>query len=174
MPHDDVAGVRPVTLVRTQLRKSRPHMSTRSYAYLPSARRSVAAHPSVPLSYRALISCHAVTSPTTPRPVVGHAARPSRSLAPLTPPWPLGRTCRGPSGLPRPCQGHPRARQVLVVLVRRGSPPAPTPTAGINRPGFPLPYVAYVCFKCFRRFRCMLQLFHFDVAKVDRWMLQVF
>jgi hypothetical protein len=28
-----------------------------------------------------------------------------------------------------------------------------------------------VCFKCFRHFRCMLQLFHFDVAKVDQEML---
>jgi hypothetical protein len=42
---------------------------------------------------------------------------------------------------------------------------------------FSLPYIAYVCFKCFRRFRCMLQLFHLDVAKVHRGilhMLQVF
>jgi hypothetical protein len=43
-----------------------------------------------------------------------------------------------------------------------------------------LPYVAYECFKCFKHFRCTLQLFHLDVAKVD-WgilhmlhMLQVF
>jgi hypothetical protein len=52
--------------------------------------------------------------------------------APLTPPWPLGNTCRGISGLLRPSQGHPRAWPVLVVLARRGSPMAPTPTAGIN------------------------------------------
>jgi hypothetical protein len=28
--------------------------------------------------------------------------------------------------------------------------------------------VLTVCFKCFIRFRCMLQMFHLDVAKVDR------
>jgi hypothetical protein len=36
-----------------------------------------------------------------------------------------------------------------------------------------LPYVAYLYFKLFRRFRCMLQLFHLDVAKVDRRMLYI-
>ena len=28
-------------------------------------------------------------------------------------------------------------------------------------------------FKCFRRFRCMLYLFHMDVAKVDQGMLHI-
>jgi hypothetical protein len=84
--------------------------------------------------------------------------------APQTPPWPLGCTCHGASGLPQPRQGHPRALPVLVVLVCRGSPPDPTPTIG---PGLPLHYVANVCFKCFRCFRGILQLLHMDLAKVD-------
>jgi len=66
---------------------------------------------------------------------------------------------------------------VAMVLVRHRSPPAPTPTTGINRPRLPLPYVANVCFRCFSRFKGMLQLFIMDVAKVD-WgmfhMLHVF
>jgi hypothetical protein len=36
-------------------------------------------------------------------------------------------------------QGHPRAWPVLVVLARRGSPPAPTLMVGINWPDFPFP-----------------------------------
>jgi hypothetical protein len=45
---------------------------------------------------------------------------------------------------------------------------------GRNRPTWlSLPYVAYICFKCFRHFRCMLQLFHLDVTKVDRGMLHM-
>jgi hypothetical protein len=56
---------------------------------------------------------------------------------------------------------------VLVVLARRDSLPALTPTAEIDQLDIPLPYVAYVRFKYSRRFRCMLQLFHLDVAKVD-------
>ena len=48
---------------------------------------------------------------------------PSPSHAPLTPPWPLGRTFLGALGLPRPSQGHPRARPMLVVLARRRLPP---------------------------------------------------
>jgi hypothetical protein len=75
--------------------------------------------------------------------------------------------------IPRPSQGHPLAWMVLVVLARRISLPAPTLTAGIDRPGLPLPNVAYVCFKCFRRFKYMLQLFHLDVAKVNRGMLHM-
>jgi hypothetical protein len=35
---------------------------------------------------------------------------------------------------------------------------------------FSLPYAAYVYFRCFR---CMLQLFYLDVAKVDRGMLHM-
>jgi hypothetical protein len=92
---------------------------------------------------------------------------------PLTLPWPLGRTCRGASGLPWPSHGHPRAWAVLVVLTLRGSPLAPTPKAGIDRPDLPLSYVAYVCFKCFRRFRYMMQLFHLDVVKIDRGLLHM-
>jgi hypothetical protein len=66
------------------------------------------------------------------------------------------------------------------VFVRRGLPPAPTSTAQIDHLSLRLPFVAYVCFKCFRHFKCLLQLFHLDVAKVDRGklhmlhMLQVF
>jgi hypothetical protein len=51
--------------------------------------------------------------------------------------------------------------------VRRRSLPAPTPTAGIDWPRLPLPYVANVCFRCFSRFKGMLQLFLMDVTKVD-------
>jgi hypothetical protein len=47
------------------------------------------------------------------------------------------------------------------------SPPAQNPTAGIDRPRLPFPYVANVCFRCFSRFKGMLQLFLMDVAKVD-------
>jgi hypothetical protein len=57
---------------------------------------------------------------------------------------------------------------VLVMLVRRRSPPTPTPTTGIDRLRLPLPYVANVCFRCFNRFKGMLQLILMDVAKVDR------
>jgi hypothetical protein len=72
-------------------------------------------------------------------------------------PMAAGRTCWGASGRPRPSQGHPRARP--------DASGAPTPTPGIDRPRPILPYVANICFK---RFRGMLQLFHMDVAKVDR------
>jgi hypothetical protein len=34
-------------------------------------------------------------------------------------------------------------------------------------------HVASVCFKCFRCFRGMLQVFHLDVAKLDRDVLYV-
>jgi hypothetical protein len=60
-----------------------------------------------------------------------------------------------------------------AVLVRRRSPLALTPTAGINRPRLLLPYDANVCFRCFSRFKDMLQLFLIDVAKVDRGMLHM-
>ena len=40
-------------------------------------------------------------------------------------------------------------------------------------PDLTLTYVAYVYFNCFRRFICMMQLFYFDVAKVDRGMLHM-
>jgi hypothetical protein len=62
---------------------------------------------------------------------------------------PLGRQKPGASG------GGARTRCY--------SPPAPTPTARIDRHRSSL-----ICFKCFRRFRGMLQLFHMDIAKVDR------
>jgi hypothetical protein len=62
---------------------------------------------------------------------------------------------------------------VAVVLARSCSPPYLTLMIGIDRPSLPLPYVAFVCFKCFRHFKCMLQLFHMDVAKVDRGMLHM-
>jgi hypothetical protein len=53
-------------------------------------------------------------------------------------------------------------------------------TARINWPWSSPFYVAHICFNCFRRFKCMLKLFHFDVAKVNwgvlhmLYMLQVF
>jgi hypothetical protein len=72
------------------------------------------------------------------------------------------------SGRPRPSQGHPRARPVLVVLVRRRLPPAPTLTAGIDRPQPSLSYVVNVVSSVFRCFGGMLQVFNMDVAKVDR------
>jgi hypothetical protein len=59
---------------------------------------------------------------------------------------------------------------VAVVLVRRSSPPALTPTAGIDRPRLPIPYVANVYF-C--RFKGMLQLFLMDIGKVDLGMLHM-
>jgi hypothetical protein len=55
---------------------------------------------------------------------------------------------------------------VLVVFVRRRSPPVQTPTTEIDCPGSP--YVANVCFRCFSRFKDTLQLFLMDVAEVDR------
>jgi hypothetical protein len=57
---------------------------------------------------------------------------------------------------------------VVLVLVRRRSPPALTPTARIDQPRLSLPYVANVCSRCFSRFKGMLQLILMDVAKVDR------
>jgi hypothetical protein len=59
---------------------------------------------------------------------------------------------------------------VLVAVGARASPlAASSDLGGWNRSAlaFPSPYVAYVCFNYFRRFKYMLQLFHFDVAKVD-------
>jgi hypothetical protein len=95
-----------------------------------------------------------------------------RRQSPLGPPltllWPLGHTCCGASGLPRSSQGHPRAWLVLVVLAASSYPDDQNRLARSF-----LPYVAYVCFKLFRGFRCMLQLFHLDVAKVDRRMLHI-
>jgi hypothetical protein len=93
--------------------------------------------------------------------------RPSSSGASQTPPWPLGRTCHGASGLPWLSQGHPWTLPVLVVLARRGSPSNPTPTTEIDRTR-PSPSLCCKCmFKCFRCFRGMSQLLHMDVIKVD-------
>jgi hypothetical protein len=86
-----------------------------------------------------------------------------RCLSPLgmllTLPWPLGRTCRGASGLPWPSQGHLRAWPVLVVLGCRGSTPDPTPMVGIGWPSLSssmlhmyvlsVSDVSYVCCNCF-------------------------
>jgi hypothetical protein len=57
---------------------------------------------------------------------------------------------------------------VAVVLVRRRSPLAPTPMAGIDRPRLPLSYAANVYFRCFSHFKGTLQLFLMDVVKVNR------
>jgi hypothetical protein len=62
---------------------------------------------------------------------------------------------------------------VLVALVAVVSPPAPTPTAGVDQPKLSIPYVANICFRCFSRFKGMLQLFLIDVAKVYQGMLHM-
>ena len=46
-------------------------------------------------------------------------------------------------------------------------PLAPTLRPESTAPA-PSPYVANICFKCFRCFGGVLQVFHMDVAKVDR------
>jgi hypothetical protein len=85
-------------------------------------------------------------------------------------PMVVGCTCQGALGCPRrPSQGAPRAWQVVVVLGRHRAPLAPNLTTGIDRPWFlPPSYVANIYSNCFRYFRVILQLFHMDVAKVDR------
>jgi hypothetical protein len=86
---------------------------------LVRARRATASCPSPsPTMLRALAPCAAQL-----RGSHLHHSLPRRSSvahrrlgAPLTLPWPLGHTCRGALGLPRPSQGHPRACPMLVVL----------------------------------------------------------
>jgi hypothetical protein len=150
---------------------------------LPSARRSsVAAHSSAPLSppHTHRLSRRALP-PRAPSLAVlrarpKHLCRslsrsssvrlPSPSCTPITPPWPLGRMCRGAPGLP-----EPRAAMSSGGASGAHAPQLTAdsdPNAGIDWPELPLLYVAYVCFKCFRRFKCMLQLFHLVVAKVDQ------
>jgi hypothetical protein len=92
---------------------------------------------------------------------------------------PVARTARLTK--PRPVLVALMAVVVCAPLVLVHSPGRANPATGAGSdPGLPLPYVAYVWFNCFRRFRCMLQLFNFDVTKVDRemlhmlYMLQVF
>jgi hypothetical protein len=148
-----------VTPIRTRLGRSGPHLSIYlrnknnesplAYPYLPGARRSsVTAHSSVSLSPpRAPRLSHCASSSVAlrarpwhlchslPRRLFVHLL--SSSHTPLTSPWPLGRMCHGASCLPRPSQGHPWARAVLVVLAHHGSSLAPTPTAEIDRPSLP-------------------------------------
>jgi hypothetical protein len=141
----------------------------------------VTAHPSAPFparTHRAVMPCPS-PSLSAPRALALCVARflvvrpsPITVGAPLTPPWPLGHTCCGASGLPRPSQGPTSlggASGAHAPWLAAGSHPN-----GWNRLARPsLSYVVYVCFKYFRRFRCMLQLFYFDVAKVVRGMLHM-
>jgi hypothetical protein len=128
-----------------------PRSLRRSPAWQPPASLGVAAHPSAPFPNVRSSSCRAMPfphrrprrAPSLPASLtcvavtyVAHflAVRPLPITvgAPLTLPWPLGHTCHGASGLPRPSQGHPRAWPVLVVLARRALPATPTPMAGID------------------------------------------
>jgi hypothetical protein len=52
-----------------------------------------------------------------------------------------------------------------LVVMRRYLPPAPIPTAGIDRPRLSLPYVVIVCFRCFSRFEGILQLCFYGYCK---------
>jgi hypothetical protein len=83
-------------------------------------------------------------------------------LLPL--PMGAGHMCRCASALPGPSQWHPRARPVLVVLARRWLPPRQPESTGPDLS----PYVANACFERFSCFRCMFQVFHMDVVKIDR------
>jgi hypothetical protein len=103
--------------------------------------------------------------------------RPSSLGAPLTLPWLLGHTCRGASGLPRSSQRHPQAWAVLVVLARRGLPPAPTLMAEIDWPGFLSPMLHMYVSSVSDVSDICCNYFINDVAKVDWGMfhiLQVF
>jgi hypothetical protein len=95
---------------------------------------------------------------------IGRAARsvePRPLVAPVGTPLVLVR----PLGRAKTAAGGGGARAPLL---------APTPhPGGWTGLGLILPYVAYVCFNYFRRFICTLQLFHFDVAKVDQGMLHM-
>jgi hypothetical protein len=78
---------------------------------------------------------------------------------------------RYPSATPishRACSGCQIPAQICGAC--HGAVRSPT---SLLLPAFSLPYVAYVCFKCFRHFICALQLFHLDVAKIDRGMLHM-
>jgi hypothetical protein len=81
--------------------------------------------------------------------------------------------CQGALGRPRPSQGHPRAWPVLVVLARCSSPPAHTPTARIEWPGLPFPILHMYVSSVSDVSDVCCNLFHLDVAKVDRGMLHM-
>jgi hypothetical protein len=130
-----------------------------------------------PFPHRALVGCHAV--PYHHAPIPDTCA--THSLASVRPsPIAIAHTADPAMATRAHVSWHlksssvePRALMstgVLVVLVRCRSPPALTPTARINWPRLPLPYIAIVCFRCFKG---MLQLFLMDVAKVDQGMLHM-
>jgi hypothetical protein len=118
------------------LSNKKKHILTCSPAYPLGAHRIVAAYPftPLPLSCARRLPCH-VLSPTAPCPIarapvpitcttrsLAVGPSPSSSRAPLTPPWPLGRTCSGTLGLPRPSQGtheHGRCWWCLRAVARR-------------------------------------------------------
>jgi hypothetical protein len=132
-----------VTLVRTRLYRSGPHLSrkqkkqipTPTYVYPPSSeaawplirlppfpsrtvrlRRYALPHqwarrapsPPTPLTY-VPITCAAHLRPSHLRRSLSRCLSVTRHRRACRrpPPWPLGRTCHGASGLPRPSQGHP-------------------------------------------------------------------
>jgi hypothetical protein len=95
-------------------------------------------------------TCSFASAARSSLPLLAHAARPGQAKGRCW--W-----C---------CSGCARAPPlVLVLLARYRIPPRRSVDSG---PDLPLPYVANICFKCFRCFRGILQLFHMDVAKVDR------
>jgi hypothetical protein len=125
----------PRMLIRLAL-KQRGHSSVRPLPP-PCARRTVAPFPSLHHRPRHTPS-HLRRSPASQSPASlapsPYVHRPSPLGVPLTPPWLMGRTCRGvSSGLPPSSHGHSRAWSVLVVLAHRRSLLDPTPMTGIDR-----------------------------------------
>jgi hypothetical protein len=69
---------------------------------------------------------------------------------------------------------NPHHRHHPGITERRSSPAKTSSHVVVRRHhGREDPYVANACFKCFIHFMSMLQLFHLDVAKVNRGMLHV-
>jgi hypothetical protein len=117
--------------------------------------------PSLPAPLTYVARSHTVR----PSPIaVGHAVDPAMRAGAHVP-WHLRSSPAEPRA-PMSVAGASGAR--APRLAARSHPDGGTRLAGPS-----LPYVAYVCFKCFRHFRCMLQIFHLDVVKVDRGMLHM-
>jgi hypothetical protein len=151
-----------------------PHTTHSCLSARPQS--SMAAHPSVPFSSThssgccaasfplrrpqrtPLLTCVARSLAVRPSPiVVGRAADPTIAAGAHVP-WRLG--------LPQPSKGtheHGQCWWCSRAATHRRLSPRQLKSTG--RPC--IPYVAYICFKCFKWFRCMLQLFHLHVCKVQ-------
>jgi hypothetical protein len=125
-------------------------------------------------------------------PIASRAAHPrswvtvtcvARSLAIRSSPNAIGRVAdlamAAGAHVPWWLRSSPAKPRAPTSMASAGSARAPRLTVGAHLDDrnwlaeHSLPYVTYVCFKYFRRFRCMLQSFHLDIAKVDQGMLHM-